>query len=247
MTTTSKKWTEELVAELNSIVGNESPVTGATVAKAAEALEVSERSIAAKLRNLGLEVESTAKSATSTFTAEETEALEAFVVSNSGSFTYKELAGAFADGKFSAKQVQGKVLSLELTEHVKAAEKVEAVRQYSDAEEATFVKMALAGAYLEEIAEALNKELNSARGKALSLLRAGLIEKTPAQKVSTAKESVDQFAALGDAIATMTVKQVADAIDKTERGVRTIATRRGIDLADYKGSDKRAKADAKTA
>jgi aminoglycoside phosphotransferase family enzyme len=130
---------------------------------------------------------------------------------------------------------------------VKAAEKVEVQRTYSPEQEATFIKMANAGKFIEEIAITLGKEVASVRGKALSLSRSGAISSIPAQKESHAKNVVDAVGALGAAIATMTVDEIAKAVDKTSRGLKTLLTRRGIDCADYKGSVKKAKAEAKTA
>ena len=60
---------------------------------------------------------------------------------------------------------------MELTDHVAPAPKVESVRTYSADEEATFVSMVNDGAFVEAIAEALGRSVNSIRGKALSLLR----------------------------------------------------------------------------
>lgn len=247
MTEKIKKWSEENVATLISIVGNESPVSVEAVEKAAEALGFTTRSIASKLRKLEREVASMAKEKASAFSQEEGEALAAFVTRNAGNLTYKEIAENFANGKFSAKQVQGKLLALELTAKVKPAEKVEAVRTYSEAEESKFVSLANGGAFIEDIAEALNKTVASVRGKALSLTRNGLITKIPAQRESHAKNDVDPIAALGDKVATMTVAEIAAAVQKTERGMRTLLTRRGLDCADYKGSVKKAKAEAKAA
>jgi len=119
-----------------------------------------------------------------------------FVVNNAGSLTYKEIAESFAGGKFSAKQIQGKLLALELTGSVKPAEKVEVARTYTEAEEAKFIAMADAGSFIEDIATALNKTVASVRGKALSLTRKGQIAKIPAQRVSHAKETVDPVTAL---------------------------------------------------
>ena len=107
--------------------------------------------------------------------------------------------------------------------------------------------MAAKGSYIEEIASSLNKTVASVRGKALSLMRKGQIEKIPAQRESHAKDQVDPIVALGDKITTMTVAEIAAAVDKTERGLRTLLTRRGINVADYKGADKKAKAEAKLA
>lgn len=240
----SKKWNDEAVATLMGIVNGESPVSAATVKAAAVTLEVSERSVASKLRQLDVEVASLAKEKVSTFTPEEGDALSAFVTDNAGMYTYKEIAMQFP-GEFSPKQIQGKLLALELTDKVKPTEKVEVARTYSEAEEVTFIKMANAGKFIEEIAVALGKEVPSVRGKALSLTRNGLISEIPKQKESHAKDVVDAIAALGDAIKDMTVAAIAAVSDKTERGVRTILTRRGIKAADYDGPAKQAKAKAK--
>jgi hypothetical protein len=183
----------------------------------------------------------------SAFTSEESRALELFVSANPGVFTYKQIAESFASGKFTAKQIQGKLLALELTGSVKPAEKVEVARSYTDAEEAKFVQMAERGSYIEDIAQALGKTVASVRGKALSLTRKGQIARIPAQRESHAKDQVDPIVALGERIASMTVAEIAAAVDKTERGLRTLLTRRGINVADYKGADKKAKAEAKLA
>ncbi len=244
MSDTNKKWNDEVVGKLKALVGGESPVSAATVAAAAVALDVSERSVASKLRTLDYTVESMAKEKVATFTPEQGAALAAFVNANANALTYKEIAEQFAGG-FSAKQVQGKLLALELTSLVKPTEKVEVARTYTEAEEATFVSMAKAGKFIEEIAVTLGKEIPSVRGKALSLHRAGLIDQIPKQKESHAKDVVDAVSALGAAINSMTVAAIAAAVDKTERGVRTLLTRRGIKVADYDGAAKKAKSEAK--
>jgi hypothetical protein len=234
MTEKAKKWSEQAVSTLLATVGSESPVSVATVEKAAEALGVTVRSVASKLRQLDHEVASMATVKAPAFTAEQGQALASFVNSNAGQLTYKEIAEQFQGGAFTAKQVQGKLLALELT-------------TYTEAEEAKFVKMAKAGSFIEEIAEALGKTVPSVRGKALSLSRNGQIDKIPAQKESHAKNVVDAVAALGDKIKTMTVAEIATAVDKTERGLKTLLTRRGITVADYDGAAKKAKAEAKAA
>ena len=243
----TKYWSDEAVDQLMSIVGNQSPVSVEAVERAAEALGKTTRSIASKLRQLDREVASLAKEKTSAFTADEGADLAEFVQANAGNLTYKEIAENFAGGKFSAKQIQGKLLALELTGSVKPAEKVEVARTYTEAEEAKFVSMAQSGRFIEEIAEALGKSVASVRGKALSLTRKGQIDKIPAQRESHAKESVDPVSALGDKIHGMTVAEIAAAVDKTERGLRTLLTRRGIKVADYDGAAKKAKAEAKAA
>ena len=245
MTEKTKKWSDENVAKLKAIVGGESPVSAAKVEEAAAALAVSARSVAAKLRQLDVEVASMAKEKVPTFTEVEGSELAAFVNANAGTLTYKDIAEKFAGGKFTPKQVQGKLLALELTSAVKAAEKVEVARTYTPEEEAKFISMASAGKFIEDIALALNKTIASVRGKALSLTRSGDLSKIPAQKESHSNKGEDPVTALGDKVAGMTVAQIAAAVDKTERGIKTLLTRRGIKVADYDGAAKRLKAEAK--
>jgi hypothetical protein len=246
MSETSKKWNDATVATLMASIGAVRPVSAASVLEASEALDVSARSVASKLRQLDIEVASLAKEKVATFTPEQGTALAAFVAANAGELTYKEIAEKFP-GDFTAKQIQGKLLALELTASVKPTEKVEVARLYSPAEEAQFVAMATSGKFIEEIAAALGKSVASVRGKALSLTRSGEITEIPKQQHSHAKDVVDAVGALGDAITGMTVAAIATAVDKTERGVRTLLTRRGIKVADYDGASKKAKAEAKAA
>lgn len=245
MTEKSKKWSDEAVNKLLSIVGNESPVSVGTVEEAAQALEVSARSVASKLRQMDHEVSSMAKEKVSAFTLDQSEELADFVQANAGKLTYKQIAEQFEDGNFTAKQIQGKLLALELTGSVKPAEKVEVARTYSEKEEATFVKMVQNGKFIEDIATTLGKTIASVRGKALSLTRNGQIDKIPSQKESHAQATVDVVANLGEKITTMTVAEIAQIADKTERGIKTLLTRRGIKVADYDGQAKKAKAEAK--
>jgi len=235
------KWTEERTAELTSFVGNESPVSQATVAEAADQLETSPRSVSSKLRKMGYDVELASQAGGKSFTEAQEATLAAFVEDNSGEYTYAEIASHFEDGAFSAKSIQGKILSMELTGHVKPTEKVVAARTYSEAEEATFVKMVNDGAFVEQIAEALDRSVNSVRGKALSLLRSGDIDAIPRQENTKGTSKSDPLADL-DNIASMTVEQIAEAIGKTARGVKTMLTRRGISVADYDGANKKEKA-----
>lgn len=230
-------WTEDREAQLLEAVGDERPVTQETAAAAATDLDVSTRSVSAKLRKMGVEVEKAGPRARR-FSEEQEEALIAFLESNEGDFTYAEIAERFADGEFSAKQIQGKVLSLEMTDAVKAAPKKAVEKKYSEEEETAFIKMARAGKFLEEIAEALGKTLPSVRGKALSLTRVGDLEAIPPQR-DKAPVKEDYFESLGaSAIAEMSVAELSEGSGKTPRGVRTILTRRGYDAADYKAKKK---------
>ncbi len=243
----TKKWADSAVAALTTVANSENPVSKASVLALAEQLEVSDRSVAAKLRQLGFTVASMATVKAPTFTDEQAAALKAFVEANANNLTYKEIAEGFQGGEFTAKQVQGKLLAMELTGLVKPAEKVEAVRTYSEAEETKFISLVNAGKFIEEIAAALNKTIASVRGKALSMSRSGAIAKIPAQKESHAKNSVDPVEALGAAVATMTVAEIAAATGKSERGVKTLLTRRGVKVADHDGAAKKEKAEGKRA
>lgn len=234
------KWTDERTDELASFVGDESPVSQATVAEAADRLETSTRSVSSKLRKMGFDVELASASASRSFSEDQEATLRAFVEANSGEYTYAQIAEHFEDGAFSAKSIQGKILSMELTDHVKPAPKVETVRTYSEAEEAQFISMVQDGAFVEAIAEALGRSVNSVRGKALSLLRSGHIDAIPRQETTKGAAKQDPLADL--AVADMTVEAIAEAIGKTARGVKTMLTRRGLAAADYDGAAKQAKA-----
>lgn len=240
--TTKQKWTEERVATLVGLVGTDTSaeVTAELQGTAAEQLEVSVRSVASKLRNLDYTVASTAAKVVAKYTEAQEEELRAFVESNAGQFTYAEIATQVLDGQKDAKQIQGKLLSMELFDKVKPTPKVEVAKKYSDTEETKFIKLMKDGAFLEEIATAMGRELNSVRGKALSLTRADETLTMPKQKESHAANTVDALEALGD-VSGMTVAEIAEGIDKTERGVKTMLTRRGITAKDYDGAKKAAK------
>ena len=173
------KWTDERTDALTNFVGDESPVSQATVAEAAEQLETSTRSVSSKLRKMGYDV---------------------------------ELASASAS------------------------------RAFTDAQEATFVQLVNDGAFVEAIAEALGRSVNSVRGKALSLLRSGDINAIPKQEVTKGASKEDPLADLS--VGDMTVEAIAEAIGKTARGVKTMLTRRGLTASDYDGAAKKEKASA---
>ncbi len=238
---TTLKWTDERTTDLKNAVAGQEPVTRDTVAKLAEQFTVTPRSISAKLRKMGVEVE-VASAAPKAFSEDEAAELSDFVTDNSGTYTYAEVAANFANAKFSAKQIQGKVLSLELTSHIRPTPKAETVKSYSDAEEAQIVDLIQKGSFVEDIAAALGREVPSIRGKALSLLRAGTIEAMPSQR-EVKGAAPDAFEALGD-VAGLTVAEIAEKLGKTERGVKTMLTRRAVAAKDYDGKAKAEKAAA---
>ena len=235
------KWTDERTQQLVDFVGDTSPISQAMVADAAEDLETSTRSVSSKLRKMGYDVELASSVSNRTFSEEQESTLSNFVTDNSGQYTYADIASSFEGGQFSAKSIQGKILSMELTSHVKPAEKPESVRTYSPEEENTFTSMVNDGAFVEEIAEALGKSVNSIRGKALSLLRSGDIGAIPKQKETKGSSKADPLAEVSD-IENMNVEDIADEIGKTVRGVKTMLTRRGLTCADYDGAARKEKA-----
>lgn len=240
-------WNEENTARLESAVaGMSSPVTQAEVAQLAEDFDTSARSIGAKLRKLGYEVEKASAKPSAWTEAQET-ALRSLVEANAGQMTYNEIAAVFENGAFTSKQVQGKLLNMELFHLVRKAEKKTAPRTYTPEEEAQFIEMAKNGAFIEDLAEAFGKSVASIRGKALSLTRSGDLDSMPVQRESNAKESVDPISELGDAIADMTVEQIAEQTGKTVRGIKSALSRRGISAANYDGAARRAKLDSKAA
>ena len=234
------KWTDERTSSLVSFVGDESPISQATVASAAEELETSTRSVSSKLRKMGYDVELASSVSHRTFSDEQEATLAQFVTDNSGQYTYADIAASFDGGAFAAKSIQGKILSMELTGHVKPAEKPQSVRTYSPEEEATFTSMVNNGAFVEEIADALGKTVNSIRGKALSLLRSGDINAIPRQKVTKGSSKADPLSEVD--VTNMNVADIADEIGKTVRGVKTMLTRRGLTALDYDGAARKEKA-----
>lgn len=236
--TTLPKWNDERTEQLTNAVGNESPVTKATVTRLADELETSARSVSSKLRKLGFDVE-LASQAPKAFSDEEAASLREFVEDNDGQYTYAEIAENFADGKFGARAIQGKILSMELTGSVKPTPRPENTKTYTDAEQETVVSMVNSGKFVEEIAEAVGKSVASVRGKALSLLREEAITEMPKQR-DVKGQAPDSLESLGD-VSGSTVAEIAEKLGKTERGVKTMLTRRAVTAKDYDGAAKAAK------
>lgn len=234
-------WNEQTEAQLLDLVGGASPVSQTRVAEIAEEMGTTPRSIGAKLRKMGVAVDKATPRA-STWSADEEAALRSFVESNSGAMTYAEIAAAFQGGQYTSKQIQGKLLNMELFSHVKPTVKTAAARLYSEAEETRFVEMVNSGASIEALVAEFNRPVASIRGKALSLTRSGHISKMPHQEVSTAKEAVDALAGLD--LESMTVEQIAEKTGKTVRGIKSTLSRRGLNAADYNGAAKREKLDS---
>ncbi len=234
---TLPKWTDERTDELTNFVGNEVPVSQETVAEAAEQLETTTRSVSSKLRKMGFDVELASAKSVRAFSESQEATLATFVTDNSGEYTYAEVSAHFENGAFSPKSIQGKILSMELTHHVKAAPKVANVRTYSPEEEVVFIRMVNEGAFVEAIAEALDRTSSSIRGKALSLLRSEDIASIPVQEHTKGSNKEDPLVQLGD-VSGMTVEAIAEQIGKTARGVKTMLTRRGLAASDYDGGAK---------
>lgn len=236
-------WNEENTSALEALVVGMDVVSQASVAEIAETLGGSARSVGAKLRKLGHEVEKASAKA-SIWTAEMEEQLRDFLAAHDATHTYAEITQVlFSGAGITDKQVQGKILSMELTDAVKPTPKREAKRTYTPEQEEVYVSMAKANESLEAIAEALGVSVVSARGKGLSLVREGRLDAQPVQAVSNATRRKDPLD--GVDIAGSTLEALCEATNMSERGVKSMLTRRGISCQDYDGAKKRASLDAK--
>lgn len=229
-------WNEENTATLESAVAGVEVISQEQQKTLAETIGTTARSIGSKLRKLGYTNVALASAKPALMTDAEVAELTEILDANPGVYTYAEIATVLAGGKFSTKQVQGKVLGLQRTDAVKAAPKKEAVRKYSEVEEAQFIEMSQAGASVEDIAAALGRNVQQIRGKGLSLFREGKIAAIPAQAVKVGKKAVDVLEGLD--VASMTIAELVVATEKTERGVKSILTRRSLACADYDGAAK---------
>ena len=216
------EYTEDMVTRMHDVAG--SGVTEEIIESLMDEFDFPRRSVTAKLRKLGYDVPKK-PGAAPVFSAEETDELSSFLEENSGNLTAEEISQQFAGGKFTARQINGKALSLEMTGHVKPAEKKVTPRTYSEDEESKISEMVEGGSYLEEIADAMGRSVNSIRGKLHTM---GL--KAPQRDKKDSK--ADPYAGIEDML-DQTVEEIAEAFDKTVRGVKTVLTRRGLACADY--------------
>lgn len=216
------EYTDEMVARMNSAA--ESGVTEELVQELVEEFGFPRRSVTAKLRKLGHDVPKQQNAPV--FSPEETAELKSFLEANEGVYTAEEIASQFADGKFNQRQINGKALSLEMTGYIKPAEKKETPKTYTPEQEAQISELVESGSFIEDIAEALGKSVQSIRGKLLSM---GL--KAPQRDKKTARS--DAYEGIEDMAANMTVAELAEHFGKTERGVKTVLTRRGIAAKDH--------------
>jgi len=216
------EYTDEMVARMNDVAS--SGVTEDIIESLVDEFEFPRRSVTAKLRKLGYDVPKK-PGAAPVFSTDETEALAKFLEENSASHTADEIASSFADGKFTSRQINGKALSLEMTSHIKPAEKKVTPKTYTAEQEEQISSMVEDGAFLEDIADAIGKPVNSVRGKLLSMgLKAEQREKKATK--SDPYEGIDEMLE-------QTVEELADHFGKTVRGVKTVLTRRGLAAADY--------------
>ena len=216
------EYTDEMVARMEAASG--SGVTEEVIQELCEEFEFPRRSVTAKLRKLGFDVPKK-PGAAPVFSAEQTEALRSFLSDNSGSYTAEEIASTFSNGDFTARQINGKALSLEMTQHIKPAEKKVTPKTYTEAEETTIEGMVSAGKYLEEIADAVGKTVASVRGKLLSM---GL--KAPQRDRKASKS--DPYEGI-EGMIDQSVEALAEHFGKTVRGVKTVLTRLGLSCSDY--------------
>lgn len=245
-------WNEEttnaLRAKADSIGGEISQADVANIASELAAefnKETTARSIGSKLRKEGYEVQKASEVVRQTWDEAEEAELVAYLNANEGEKTFAEIAAAICGGKFTRQQVQGKVLHLELNRQVKPTPAKAAERKFTPEVEATIVNMVQSGAFLEDIAAAVDRTSRQIHGKCLSLLREERIASLPVQRDKKETKRADVLEGLD--VENMTVAEIAASTQKTEKGVKSMLSRRGVNSKDYKGADKRAKLDEKAA
>lgn len=219
------EYTDEMVAKMQEVAKSE--ITEATIETLMTDFDFPRRSVTAKLRKLGFDVPKK-PGAAPVFSAEETAALAEFLDSNSGVNSAEEIAEHFSDvwgREVTSRQINGKALSMEKTGDIKPAEKKAPVKTYTEAEEATITKLVSENKFIEDIAAALGREVNSIRGKLLSM---GL-KAVQRDKKATKSDPYEGIENMLD----KSVEEIALAFDKTVRGVKTVLTRRGLACSDY--------------
>ena len=204
------EYTDEMVTRMHDVAG--SGVTEEIIESLVGEFDFPRRSVTAKLRKLGYDVPKK-PGAAPVFSAEETDALASFLESNSGNLTAEEIADQFAAGKFTARQINGKALSLEMTSHVKPAEKKITPRTYSEEEEAKITSMVEGGSYLEEKLQ--TRWVVLLTPSVAKLLSMGL--KAPQRDKKAVKS--DPYEGIEDML-DQTVEEIATSFDKTVRGVK---------------------------
>lgn len=117
-------------------------------------------------------------------------------------------------------------MSLELHKAIKPAEAKVAPRTYTPEEEAVIEAMVGEGKFIEEIADKLGKTINQVRGKLLSM-KLSAPQRDKKETKSDAYEGIEAIAG------SLTVAQLAEKYGKTERGVKTVLSRRNISASDY--------------
>lgn len=215
-------YTDEMVEQMHEVC--KAGVTNDIVETLVKDFEFPRRSVTAKLRKLGYDVPHKPGDAP-TFSPEQTEDLKAFLEENEGKYTAEQIATEFFPD-FSAKQITGKALSLEMTGCIKPAEKKETPKAYTDEEEAIVRQMAEDGSYLEEIADKVGKTVQSVRGKLLSMK----LTAPQRDKKAPAKGAYDGIGGMLD----KTVEELAEHFNKTVRGVKTVLARNKLACANYK-------------
>lgn len=226
---TKYSYSDEQIERINEVMAD--GVTEEKIGTLMDEFTVPRRSLTAKLRRMDFDVPKLDRAPA--FSVEETEELSSFLEANEGVYTSDEIAKQLSDqfGRtVSAKQVAGKVLSMDMTAAVKPTEKKVTPKTYTDDEEAMVVSMCEEGKYLEEIAEAVGKNVNSVRGKLLSLKM-----NAPQRDKKEAKKS--KYDGIDEVAADMTVEELVEhfggeAENVTERGIKTVLTRRKLSAKD---------------
>jgi hypothetical protein len=223
-------YSDEQEARMNTVFAD--GVTEEKIQELVAEFDYPRRSVTAKARKLGFDVPAKPKAAP-VFSEAQTDALVARLEAGDGSETAEQIAADFDGGQFTARQINGKALSLEMTGNIKPAEKKETPKTFTPEQEEVIRTMVADGAFIEDIAEAVSKPVPSVRGKLLSMSL-----KAPQRDHKQSKS--DAYEGIAELCAGMSVDELADHFDKTPRGVRVVLTRRGLSAKDYEPKEKSA-------
>jgi len=193
------KYTDEMLEQIETAIDEAGSVTAEGISKLCEALDVTERSLTAKLRSMDYDVPT--KERKPSFTEAET---AKFAELAGAGNTAEDIAEALDK---SVRQVRGKALAMQLTLEP-SPRKEAAPKKFSDEEEAIVAKMAEAGDFIEDIAEKVGKTVPQVRGKLLSMKMSA----KQREKKASARQVLYTEEVIADIIKRVTAGETAEAI-----------------------------------
>ena len=224
---------EEKLARLATIMGehegNEVPYD--VVEAVADEFMFPTRSVGAKLRALGAQV-AKKNSGKTKWPEVEANVLAEMVEAGQSDVEIAERLGK------TVKQVRGKALSMKLMDKlVRITQPTENTKTFTEEQEAVIATMQADGAYLEDIAAALDKNIRQIRGKLLSMK---LTAPQRDKKVAAAKIYNDEVLAMVTAMveAGDTAEAIATAMELNLTGLKSKLGKMGLKTPDMGGKSK---------